>query len=132
MMSPVFYMFIDRERGFNIMEAITGARMHPSWFRIGGVAQDLPEGWETLISDFVTYLPKRLDEYQKVVLGNSLFKARTRGIGKLSLDEAIEWGATRPHAARQRVGMGLPQKTSLQRLRAVRIRHPDGQQWRLL
>jgi NADH-quinone oxidoreductase subunit C/D len=95
-MSPVLYMFVDRERVYKIAEAICGARMHPVWFRIGGVAQDLPRGWEELIRDFVDYLPKRLDEYDRMVMDNALFKARTKGVGQYTLEEAIDWGLTGP------------------------------------
>jgi NADH-quinone oxidoreductase subunit C/D len=95
-LSPVFYMFTDRERVFEIIEAICGFRMHPAWFRIGGLAQDLPQGWERLVRQFVDYLPKRLDEYDKLVMRNRLFKMRTRDVGAYTLDEAIEWGATGP------------------------------------
>jgi NADH-quinone oxidoreductase subunit C/D len=96
-MSPVFYTFNDRERAFGIVEAICGARMHPNWFRIGGVAQDLPNGWDKLIGDFVDYLPSRLDEYDRTIMRNRIFQARTKGIGGCSIDEAIEWGITGPN-----------------------------------
>jgi NADH-quinone oxidoreductase subunit C/D len=96
-MSPVFYTFNDREKAFGIVEAICGARMHPNWFRIGGVAQDLPRGWDKLFREFVDYLPARLNEYDRTILRNRLFQARTKGVGGCSIDEAIEWGVTGPN-----------------------------------
>ena len=96
-LSPVFYMFTDREKLLGIVEAVCGDRLHPNWFRIGGVAQDLPQGWDTLVRDFVQYLPRRLAEYDRLVMRNRLFKARTQGVGSLTVDAAIEWGVTGPN-----------------------------------
>jgi len=93
-MSPVFYMFTDRERAFGIIEAICGDRMHPNWFRIGGVAQDLPRGWDRLVREFVDYLPPHLDEYDREVMRNPILRARTKGVGVYTLDQAVEWGVT--------------------------------------
>lgn len=95
-LSPVFYMFADRERLFSIIEAITGGRMHPAWFRIGGVAQDLPQGWDRMVRDFIDYLPKRLDDYQRLAMNNGILKRRSIGIGAYDTAEALEWGVTGP------------------------------------
>ena len=96
-LSPTFYTFNYRERAFSIIEAITGTRMHPSWFRIGGVAADLPRGWEQMIRGFLKYLPPRLLEYDRSVMKNRILKGRTKGIGSFTVEEAIEWGVTGPN-----------------------------------
>ncbi|TQV71186.1 NADH-quinone oxidoreductase subunit C/D [Exilibacterium tricleocarpae] len=93
-LSPVFYMFIDREKVFDIISSITGGRMHSGWFRIGGVAQDLPKGWDIAIRELLAWMPKRLDHYQKMVMDNSIVKQRTRAIGDYSTAEALDWGVT--------------------------------------
>jgi NADH-quinone oxidoreductase subunit C/D len=95
-MSPVFYMFNDRERAFDVVEAVTGGRMHPGWFRIGGVAMDLPAGWEELVLGFVRLMRASLKDYDAAIMRSRLFKARTVGVGAISLSEAVEWGATGP------------------------------------
>jgi NADH-quinone oxidoreductase subunit C/D len=89
-------VFTDRERALEVIEAICGFRMHPAWFRIGGVAGDLPQGWDSLVLDFLSYLPKRIDEYEKMVMRNRIFQARTIGVGEYNAAEAVEWGVTGP------------------------------------
>lgn len=95
-MSPVFYMFTDRERALDIVAAICGDRMHPNWFRIGGVAQDLPDGWDRLLIDFCDWMDDRLDEYDRMMMRNSILKARTVGIGAITVEQAVAWGITGP------------------------------------
>jgi len=96
-LSPIFSTFSDRERAFAIVDAVCGVRIHPNWFCIGGIAGDLPKGWDALVRDFVKYLPPHLIEYDKKVLRNRIFKARTQGVGALTTKEAIEWGVTGPN-----------------------------------
>ena len=93
-MTPVFHIFSDRQRAYKVIEAITGFRMHPAWYRIGGVAHDLPQGWDKLVREFLDWMPKRLNEYEKAALKNSILIGRTKGVAQYNTKEALEWGTT--------------------------------------
>ncbi|QTM69329.1 NADH-quinone oxidoreductase subunit C/D [Buchnera aphidicola (Hormaphis cornu)] len=93
-MTPVFLAFTDRQKIYDVIEAITGARMHPAWFRIGGVAHDLPKGWQKLLLNLLIWIPKRLDKYVKTALNNSILIQRSRGIATYNKKDALSWGVT--------------------------------------
>ncbi len=93
-MTPVFFAFTDRQKIYDLVEAITGFRMHPAWFRIGGVAHDLPRGWDRLLREFLEWMPKRLDSYEKAALRNTILKGRSVGVAAYTAKEALEWGTT--------------------------------------
>jgi NADH-quinone oxidoreductase subunit C/D len=93
-MTPVFYMFTDRQKAYDVIEAVTGYRMHPAWFRIGGTAHDLPRGWHKLVREFLDWMPKRLDEYVKAAMKNSVLQGRTQNVAQYDAKQALAWGVT--------------------------------------
>ncbi len=96
-MSPVFFTFTDRQKAYHVIEAITGFRMHPAWFRIGGLMQDLPKGWERLMQEFVDWMPARLREYERTMMENALVRDRTRHVAAFDTANAFAWGVTGPN-----------------------------------
>lgn len=93
-MSVFLYCFREREEILNIFEMVSGQRMMTTYFRPGGLWRDVPPEFEKAVRDFLKIIPGRIDEYESLLTHNPLFLDRTLGIGVLSAEEAIQWGAT--------------------------------------
>jgi NAD(P)H-quinone oxidoreductase subunit H len=95
--TPFFYTLRDREMILDLYEAATGYRMvNHNYFRIGGVAADLPYGWVDKCQEFADYMMPVIDEYEKLITNNPIFLRRVEGVGTLSREEAINWGCSGP------------------------------------
>ncbi len=95
--TPILYAFRERERIQSIMEAVTGARMMFHYIRIGGVKADLPEDIPNQIWEYVEGLEQRLrPDFIDLIEGNEIFISRTRGVGKITPEKAVEMGLTGP------------------------------------
>jgi len=93
------YGFNEREIIYDLIEALSGGRFHPSYTRVGGLAQDAPPGWTDRVLDFVrNRIPPALRDIESLLLRNRIFIERTRGLGVISHDDAINWSLTGPVA----------------------------------
>ena len=95
-MTPVMFTFRGRERIQSVFEAISGARMMHNYFRMGGIKEDLPDGFEKLIGELLPDLRADVEESDKLLTYNEVFIARTKGIGAIDAKTAIEYGLTGP------------------------------------
>jgi NADH-quinone oxidoreductase subunit D len=95
-LTPILWMFEQREAILNFYERVSGARFHAAYFRPGGVHQDLPDGLLSDISDWADGFLKVLGEMQALVADNRIFKQRNVDIGVISKEDAIAWGFTGP------------------------------------
>ncbi|MCI0634636.1 MAG: NADH-quinone oxidoreductase subunit D [Actinobacteria bacterium] len=95
-MTPIFYAFIERELIQGLMEAATGARMHFSYVRPGGLKDDLPRGWLHQSAEVLAQVRKKLKDFDNLVMGNEIVFGRTRGIGVLPPETAIAYGCSGP------------------------------------
>ncbi len=95
-MSVFFYCFRQREKILNLIESASGGRMTPSYFRIGGLMMDLPAGFERRCNQFMADFPEAMDTFETLVTGNTIWQSRTKGIGIISREDAINWGLTGP------------------------------------
>jgi len=95
--SSVFmYCFADRERFLDLSEMVSGQRMMPGYFRAGGVAADLPAEFTPAARAFLDEIPRRVDEYERLLDDNLIWRERTEGVAVLSREDAIALGASGP------------------------------------
>ena len=94
--SMMLFGWREREETLRLLEMITGLRMNHNYIRPGGVAADLPDGWRDGVLRVLDLCAPRLDEYDELLTGQPIWRARLQGVGVITADEAIALGVTGP------------------------------------
>ena len=105
--TPVFYAFREREAIQEVMEEISGGRMHFMFNRVGGLKEDLPNGWLGRVRHAISGVRERLPQLENLVFDNEIFTARTKGVGVLSREQVMQYGLSGPIARAAGVDMDL-------------------------
>ena len=95
------YCFREREDVLRLFEAVSGQRMMTSYFRIGGVALEPPLGFFDRVRDFANRFPSKVDEYENLLTGNPIWTMRTKGVARITAEDAIALGRKRTDTARK-------------------------------
>ncbi|MDN3353902.1 NADH-quinone oxidoreductase subunit D [Actinomadura sp. DC4] len=96
--TPMFYAFTEREQLQRVMEEISGGRMHYMFNRVGGLKEDLPAGWLGRVTEAVTAARRGVAQIDRLIMGNEIFRARTRGVGVLTREQIEQYGVSGPIA----------------------------------
>jgi NADH-quinone oxidoreductase subunit D len=96
--TPIFYSFREREQLQRVMEEISGGRMHYMFNRVGGLKEDLPAGWLGRVTEAITAVRKGVGDLDRLISGNEIFRARTRGVGVLTREQIEQYGVSGPIA----------------------------------
>jgi NADH-quinone oxidoreductase subunit D len=96
--TPVFYAFREREVLQRVMEEISGGRMHYMFNRVGGLKEELPAGWTARARTAVSDVRARMGDIDDIIMGNEIFRARTRGVGVLTQEQILQYGVSGPIA----------------------------------
>ena len=94
--SMFWYAFRERDMILDLFEMVTGVRMHTRYFQVGGLAEDIPDGFYEQARAAAKRMPKAVDDYEALLDRNKIWLERTKGIGLLSADDAIALGQTGP------------------------------------
>ncbi len=95
-LSGFFYLFTFREKVYTLFEKLCGARLTVALTRVGGMTQDAPEGWFDDVLGFCKEMRTELDQMESLLIDNKIFIKRTRDVGNITQENAIEWGYTGP------------------------------------
>jgi NADH-quinone oxidoreductase subunit D len=128
--TPVFFAFRDREYVLNLIEGATGGRFHPNFDRIGGLKDDLPAGFVDETRVVMKKLRGFCDQIENLLFGNEIFQSRTRGIGVIPKDVALQYGMSGANLRASGVDWDLRRDQKLplayDKVDWKVITHPDG------
>jgi NADH-quinone oxidoreductase subunit D len=105
--TPIFYAFREREELQRVLEEVSGGRMHYMFNRVGGLKEDLPLGWMSRTRAAVAQVRTRMSDISELIMGNEIFRARTRGVGILTREQILQYGVSGPIARASGVDFDL-------------------------
>ncbi len=125
-MTPFLWLFEDREIMMEFYERVSGSRLHSAYFRPGGVHRDLPDGLLDDIENFCKRFPRHIDDLEKLIEKNRIFRQRSVDVGKISIEKALEWGFTGPCLRASGLNWDLRKKQSYDCYDELEFKIPTG------